>query len=215
MEMQMSDKLGFFDPYFRSNGPFSFFGRDMSLDPKPEPEPDPNSLLVPVTDQVSEPAAGDAPQLSDDDVNALGRLIFAEGADHDQVPEAMEGIGWAVRNRVGKAAFPGTLQGVITQTDKNGVRQFDGFGNKLWNQAADPSTLEPANAAAYQHAQEVARGILSGQIPDPTGGAQYFYSSDNGDPPAGFFSKAMEHGRLFRSIDPIGKFTFLRDTQSP
>lgn len=211
----MSDKFGFFDPYFRSNGPFSFFGRDMSLDPKP----DPSSLLVPIADRsVGNPPAADAPQPSDADVNALGRLIFAEGASHYQVPRAMEGIGWAVRNRIGGPGFPNTLEGVIKQP-----HQFAGYGNDLWNQAEEPSTLSEPNATAYQHAQEVARGVLTGQIPDPTGGAAYFYSSDdpNGPPPAGdkFFGPRIDHGRLVRAGDALGNprigyFQFFKDTQS-
>lgn len=189
----MSDKFGFFDPYFRSNGPFSFFGRDMSLDPKPDPDAgsDPNSPLELVVDRMrSNSPLADTAQPSDGDVNALARMMFGEGAGLYKVPGAMEGIGWAARNRVGAPGHPDTLQGVINQPDKHGQPQFQAVGNdvfpgnKEWQLSADPSQLVGPDVDAYQRAQDVARGILTGDIPDPTGGATSFRSHHE-PPPAG------------------------------
>lgn len=99
----MSDRFPFFDPYFRENGPFSFFGRDMSLDPKPDAGSE--GAVLPVADRL-----GDNPQPSEDDVKALARMIFGEGAGLYRVPGAMEGIGWVARNRVGAPDHPDTCK---------------------------------------------------------------------------------------------------------
>lgn len=192
-------------------------------DPFSQPDTDPD--FEPVADTsggTAQPAPGAEPP-DPDDVNLLGRMMFAEGADHYNVPGAMEGIGWVARNRVGASGFPDTLRGVINQTDSRGIPQFAAVGNAihqgnaLWTQAANPSALTAPNSDAYKRAQDVARGVLSGQIPDPTGGATYYYTSSDGQPPPRdkFFINAMKSGRLVRSAGSVGKFTFLRDTGSP
>lgn len=118
-----------------------------------------------------------------DDVNALARMIFAEGGSLYRVPGAMEGIGWVARNRMDAPGFPDTLQGVLTQPGRNNQPQFQAIGNavwrgsKQWQMAKDPSQLHGPDVAAYQRARDVAQGILSGQIPDPTGGATFYLTS--------------------------------------
>ena len=118
-----------------------------------------------------------------DDVDLLARMIFAEGDSLYRVPGAMEGIGWVARNRVGTRGQPDTLRGVIYNTGKYGIPQFQATGNEMWPgntpwvRAADPSTLTGPDVQAFQRAHDVAQGILSGQIPDPTGGAVRFHTS--------------------------------------
>jgi spore germination cell wall hydrolase CwlJ-like protein len=174
-------------------------------------------------EQLAGPSSGSTEPPDPDDVDVLARMIFGEGADHYDVPGAMEGIGWVARNRIGARGFPDTLTGVINQTDTRGIPQFSAVGNAIWNgnkpwtQAGNPSTLQGSDIAAYKRAHDVAQGILSGQIADPTGGATYYYTSNDGQPPGGpdgFFSKAMNSGRLVQSADRVGRFTFLKDTQS-
>ena len=153
-------------------------------------------------------ASGGAPR--EDDVRLLARLIFAEGADHHHRTGAMEGIGWAVANRVGAIGYPKTLEGVIHQPG-----QFDGPKNDLWAKAADPSMLNGPNRIAYEKARAVAEGVLERRIPDPTKGAQFFFSSPTGDAPGTWFPEEIREKRLIRSIEPIGKLHFLKPNPSP
>lgn len=202
----MSDRFPFFDPYFRENGPFSFFGRDMSLDPKPDAGPE--GPLQPVAERL-----GDDPHPSDDDVNALARMIFGEGAGLYRVPGAMEGIGWVARNRVGAPGHPKTLQSVITQPHQFQAVRTDGQrGNDEWQRSVDPSQLTGPDVPAYQRAQEVARGILSGDIPDPTGGAMFFGSHHKPPPQGGDYPPPNGY---VSTVPPIGApgpgyFSFLK-----
>jgi len=189
-------QFGIRDPEADRANPQPLFASLAGLQPVPPLEP-------------ADPQVAQATTASDDDVRLLGRLIFAEGADHWDKPGAMEGIGWTVRNRMGAPGFPKTLDGVVFQP-----RQFQGVGNRQWNNAADPSALTGTDALAYQHAQDVARGILNGDISDKTGGATYFFTSPDGAPPNDFFTKKLESGRLERSGNSIGKFTFVREPQS-
>lgn len=187
-------------------------------DPYAQTDADPDLQQVAAAGGGSaQPAPGAEPP-DPDDVDLLARVIFAEGANHANVPGAMEGIGWVARNRMGAPGFPDTLRGVINKTDARGIPEFAAVGNAiwpgndLWKEAADPSTLEGSNIDAYKRAHDVAQGILSGQIADPTGGATYYYTGDK--PPPVFFAPRMASGRLVKSVG-LGKFTFLRDTGSP
>lgn len=151
------------------------------------------------------------PTASEDDVNLLARLIFAEGANHHDRPGAMEGIGWTVANRVGAPGFRKTLKEVIYQPG-----QFAGRFNDLWAEAADPKTLTGPNQIAYGKARAVAEGVLERRIPDPTGGAQFFYSSHDGNAPGTWFPGEISATRLIPSLEePIGRFYFLKPNPSP
>lgn len=152
-----------------------------------------------------------AAQPSEDDVNLLGRLIFSEAADHSDVPGAMEGVGWAARNRVGVPGFRKTLPDVILKPGG-----FDGPKNQQWEKAGDPSKLNAEEVRSYRHALEVARGVLSGAIPDPTGGATFFYTKDDADKPAPpWFEPRIANGRFseVNKYGNIGKFVFLKDNR--
>src|SRR4030095_13895369 len=76
-----------------------------------------------------------APQtdFADSDVDLLGRLIFAEAADHFRTPGAYLAVGSTVLNRIKSAGFPKTLQGVIFERARDGTPQFAGVGNRQWN----------------------------------------------------------------------------------
>ena len=121
----------------------------------------------------------------------LARLIYAEAAGEHSVPDAMEAVAWTVRNRVESPLFPGTFEEVILQKigQKN---QFRSIGGKLWKEAGNPAVLRGPSLRAYNRALAVARGVLTGTIPDPTRGALYFHSG----PPTAWFQGAMQAGRI-------------------
>lgn len=81
---------------------------------------------------------------------------------------------------------------MINQRDKHGIPQFNAVGNEAWpgngewQRSADPSQLARPDVRAYQRAQEVAHGVLSGRIADPTGGATSFRSHHEPPPEAGY-----------------------------
>ena len=161
----------------------------------------------PVLLTQAKPPSGTAP--NEDDVRLLARLIFAEGANHHHMTGALEGIGWTVLNRIGAPGFAKTLEGVIHQP-----KQFDGPKNDLWAKAADPSTLNGPNKIAYEKARRVAEGVLERKIPDPTDGAQFFYSSRDGNAPGTWFPEEKRTQRLVESIKPIGELYFLKPNPS-
>jgi spore germination cell wall hydrolase CwlJ-like protein len=158
----------------------------------------------------AQPAPGAEPP-DPDDVNALARMIFAEGDSLYRVPGAMEGIGWVARNRMSAPGFPDTLQGVLTQPGRNGAPQFQAVGNaisrgsKQWQLSADPSQLQGPDVAAYQRAHDVAQGILGGQIPDPTGGATFYRTSPwAAHPPEDGYKAPGVPPKFVRTVPSIG-----------
>jgi hypothetical protein len=149
-------------------------------------------------------------EATEENVGLLARLIFAEAGDHWNVPGAMEGVGWTARNRVGAPGFRKTLPDVILKPGG-----FDGPKNSQWQKAGDPSKLTGKDAVAYQRALEVARGVLSGDIPDPTGGATFFYSRKPNQAVPAWFEPRIANGRFIPvNEDPsFGDLFFLRDTR--
>jgi spore germination cell wall hydrolase CwlJ-like protein len=171
---------------------------------------DPGDLLTEAQQPAApttEGAQGTDP--SEEDVRLLARLIFAEAADHWDVPGAMEGVGWIARNRIGAPGFRKTLPDVILKPGG-----FDGPKNPQWEKAGDPSKLTAKEARAYQRALEVARGVLSGDIPDPTGGATFFYSRKPNEPVPPWFEPRIANGRFVQVNEDrrFGDLFFLRDT---
>ena len=101
----------------------------------------------------------------------LARTIYAAAAAQYRIPNAMEGVGHVIRNRVEVPGFSKTYEGVIYQRG-----QFAEVGSPLWREAGNPAALRGDAAAAYSRALTVAEGIYYGTIPDPTGGAVAFHS---------------------------------------
>jgi hypothetical protein len=73
--------------------------------------------------------------------------------------------------------------------------------------------MAPADRAAFNRGNEIARAVLAGEIPDPVRGGTFFYSSDTSLPPGGamkFFGSSIQSARLKPTLS-TGKFTFLKD----
>jgi hypothetical protein len=140
---------------------------------------------------------GYVPQSGDD--KELARLIMAEGAS---TPQDREALGWAVVNRVGSREFGQSLDQVVNK--KNAFQSVQ-ENKSLWPQSANPQSFTGPNARAWDASKSTAQGILSGAVPDPTGGATLFFSSksyNSADPktaPPGWYPKAIERGDLVPS----------------
>lgn len=137
---------------------------DISAQPKPESEED-KRLQAQREEYRQKIQIGRALDGADEAtvrsrIALLARTIFAEAANHYRTQGAMEGIGWAAVNRVGAPRFPNTLEAVIYKPEQFAV------GNVRWNMAADPDKLTGPDARAYEQALNVARGILTGNVPD-------------------------------------------------
>lgn len=147
------------------------------------------------------------------DVDMLARLMFAEGADHyARHPEIFAAIGWSAFNRIGNRDIqdkPATLQEAVyapkaftsvTDIASNG-------GPSLWKLSADPDKLTGPNKVSYNAARQAATQMLSGQLKDPTGGAQLFHSAPY--TPSGF-QDMLDRKSIAPIGNPIGKFKFFR-----
>jgi len=129
------------------------------------------------------------------DANLLRRVLFAESGN---IPGDMAAIGWTGMNRIGKREFGSSLSDVV---DHGGAYQSVDDDSPQWRLSGDPSTMNARDAPAWKQAGDVANGILSGRIPDPTGGAVNHFSSPTYDgdwrnAPGPWFPAAIESGAL-------------------
>jgi hypothetical protein len=135
------------------------------------------------------------------DENLLARMIFAETGD---IPKDSAAIGWSIMNRAG--ARGRTLTDIMYQPRQFAFAPGGGEGPKgsaKWQQSANPATLKPADAASWAAAKQVAAGIFNGDITDPTGGSDGYFSSRtyNGNPRTaeGDFPTRLNQGRIVPS----------------
>jgi len=105
-------------------------------------------------------AGGQQPQFAEEDVDWLAKTIASEaGSVYDKdnwvrcSDEERSAVGWTVLNRLEAGTFGATIEEVVTAR-----------GQYAHNQ-------EPTSGI-----RELAEKLLSGKIPDPTGGATYFFS---------------------------------------
>jgi hypothetical protein len=138
-----------------------------------------------------------------DDRELLARIIYAESFN---TPEDDVAIGWATINRVGRPGFANTLEGVLRQPRAFQIVSEGNPGrsdNPRWTETAHPQNLPAARLARLARANDIADGILSGRIADPTGNAVYFHSSDNQNDPtedSPWFADAFRNGTIVKSI---------------
>ena len=135
------------------------------------------------------------------DAVLLARLMFAETSNSQDDYAA---IGWAIINRVGQKGLGYTLKDVIY---KKG--EYKGVGNRQWQKAGLPSSLEPDDAASYAKAPKIAADILGNRVSDPTGGAIFFFVGK----PDPWFERQIKEGVLQKSPYKSEKFTILRDVR--
>lgn len=123
--------------------------------PPPQPAPVPQAAVSP---PQPAPVAPQGPQYSDRDVDAMTRMLAGEAIGEG--PQGMAAAGHVALTRL-KKGWNGarSISDVIYQP-----HQFTAMSRP------DVQALTP-DSPTYQQARQVALGVLSGQLPDPTGGA--------------------------------------------
>ncbi len=117
------------------------------------------------------------PPYTEDDVNYLRSLIYAEGGNLEKL--GMYKLGMSIMNRMKDPdAFPDTIPGVINEPKK-----FAGYKSPRWNEAWNPGNdnrvphkLKGDDFNSYRWADSVARDILAGHFTNDFGGIEYFRS---------------------------------------
>jgi spore germination cell wall hydrolase CwlJ-like protein len=103
------------------------------------------------------------------DVDTLARTLYGEARGEHL--EGMQAVAWVILNRAKRGAprFPATIGGVCKQK-----AQFT-----CWS-AGDPNAKVCAQASDadpfYVLAIHAASGVLAGQVPDPTDGADHYHT---------------------------------------
>jgi hypothetical protein len=116
------------------------------------------------------------------DRHLLARIIYAES---HEIPQDFEAIGWATINRVGRQGFQRTLSDVLHARNQFAiVREGNpqGVDHPLWTDTERPEALTGTKRRLWLRALGVADGIMTGRIPDPTGGATQFFADTDYDP---------------------------------
>ncbi|MGZ8337127.1 MAG: cell wall hydrolase [Allosphingosinicella sp.] len=149
-----------------------------------------------------------------EDVEQLAGLIYSEA---ESTPEDFVAVGWTAVNRVGRPGYGRTLRGVIHQPGQfEPVREGNrrGRDSPHWTRFGRPDLLDPAERASADQARRTARDLLTGRIPDPTGGATHFHAPATDSP---WFEESVRWGRLeplpYRS-GPDGHL-FYRERRNP
>ncbi len=106
------------------------------------------------------------PSLADTPQACLTEAIYFEAGSKGSAGRAA--VGHTVLNRVASPDFPNSICAVIAEGEAEKKCQFSYRCDGLAETYEYPSQLRLAEKAA--------RDILSGQTPDPTGGALFFHS---------------------------------------
>lgn len=109
------------------------------------------------------PGAPDAPL--EDPLTCLARTVYFE--TRGQEPDEQAAVAWVVLNRTRATPWPDTVCDVIKQGGRSRPCQFGWWCDGRPDDARD--------RREYAEALSIARGALSGAIPDPTDGADSFH----------------------------------------
>lgn len=101
----------------------------------------------------------------------LARAIYGEAGGETQ--DAKIAVGWAIRNRLESKKWGKTYHEVILAKD-----QYDSFWNKnTYDKIRDPKNQsDPVEISAWNSSCEASSKVRSGEINDPTNGANHFYA---------------------------------------
>jgi hypothetical protein len=144
------------------------------------------------------------------DIFLLGRVTYAEAAGQYNIPYAMEGVASTVSNRVNsnKSYFGGNTYEEVIYSG-----QYASVGCETcyrWNEFVNPDSLKGSASAGYSRSLEVAEGVYSGTIPDPTNGALYFHSGAKPDS-FSWFKSSLSAGTIQQTDPPqFGPFWFFK-----
>ncbi|MBI4268609.1 cell wall hydrolase [Candidatus Uhrbacteria bacterium] len=131
----------------------------------------------------------------DPDQMILARAIFGEGRS---LPETGRvAIGWVIRNRVDDVRWGDTYHDVILEE-----KQFSAFNAGDSNRRlVENPMLNAGEGNAWRDCFTIAGKVISGEIADPTGGANHYHAKKN-DP---------EWARKMRKTLRVGNTSFYTD----
>lgn len=103
------------------------------------------------------------------DVDTLARTLYGEA--RGERLEGMQAVAWVILNRAkrGPPRFPGTISGVCKQKFQFTCWASDDPNAKVCAAATDADPF-------FVLAMHAATGVLTGQVADPTGGADHYHT---------------------------------------
>lgn len=110
----------------------------------------------------------------------LARALFGEARNTLVPDEARVAIGWVIKNRVISTGWPDTYLGVITKP-----KHFSAFnlGDDNRPFVEDPiHTGKEVDREAWRKAYDIAENVISGELADPTQGANHYYDDSINTP---------------------------------
>jgi hypothetical protein len=112
------------------------------------------------------------PDSDDQDISPVDRDFMVRtiiGEAGNQPPLGQAAVASVILNRVRDGGYGGASARDVVLAPN----QFE-----AWSAHPDELNSIPVNSPAYQNAAKIVDGVLSGQTPDPTGGATYFMNPD-------------------------------------
>lgn len=123
----------------------------------------------------------------------LAKVLFAETKDLEDA----KAIAWVVKNRAMRPErFGRSIQDVIFAP-----KQFSGVGAREWGKV-EGGKLKGEEEGIYNHMLNISRGVLSGRIADPTGGADHYVNLD--------LARPSWVGKMEKKVK-IGKHTYFKE----
>ena len=106
------------------------------------------------------------------EVLLLAQLLFSEATKDPKLSDNdATAIAWVVKNRLSNPErFGSTLQEVVFSP-----YQFTGVGSPEWEKITTNKTTEDEQGIFKRYLQ-IASGVLRGNIPDPTEGADHYFN---------------------------------------
>ena len=121
----------------------------------------------------------------------VGQLLFSETKD----PEDAIAIAHVIKNRMSRPnRFGQTYQDVILAPN-----QFSGVGSDEWNKI-EKGNLTQEELELFQKFQRIATEVFSGEIEDPTSGADHYYNPEISDPDWGKIYKETYKNKFHRYL---------------
>lgn len=120
------------------------------------------------------------PNFNDDSVQMiLARAIFGEARGESK--KGKIGVGWVIRNRADNPRWWGNSYHTAILKEQRGIFQFNALNpnDANYRSVIDPfQTSSQSDKNAWYECYEIAGQILSGNVDDPTKGADHFFSID-------------------------------------
>lgn len=103
------------------------------------------------------------------ELRCLAVTIYHEA--RGETREGQTAVAHVIVNRRGRGEFPATICGVVKQGTEDG-------GSKCQFSAWCDGRAEENDPAELVESEAIARAVLTGEISDPTEGAQWFHAAD-------------------------------------